>query len=256
MPSGVSQASAPAGAGCLGSAWAGSAPARALTPSNGTLVKLGTRRIRVASSGWPLAIPSSHESSEIAEAKPVARGGDRQPGRWRERAQAGLSCAQIGAAVDVDDLSGEVALLGLGEKERGGGNLVHMALARHRRRAVPERRNAGRGRPHRRDGSGRDDVGGDAPVAELDGECTRETREPGFARQIVRPSLGARVPGNATERDDASPALGDHARQGGLRAVERAVERDVDHATPGGVVEIEKIDLTTARGVAYENIDR
>src|SRR5262249_52051109 len=153
------------------------------------------------------------------------------------------SSAQIHATVDVNDLPGEVGLLGLRKKQRRGGNFIHVTPARHWQGAVPWGRGAGRSGPHRLDGSGRDNVGGDATVAILDGKRSREPGEAGFGRQIVGATLGARVPGNATERDDASPTLGDHARQGCLRTVKGAVERDIDDAAPGRVVEIEKIEL-------------
>src|SRR4030088_699617 len=82
---------------------------------------------------------------------------------------------QIGPAVDVDDLPGEIALLWLREEERGGGDLVDLSGARNRRQAIPEGRHAGRRRPRRLDGAGGDDVGGDALVAELDSERARQS---------------------------------------------------------------------------------
>src|SRR5262249_7845018 len=134
MPSGVSQASAagrPAASAMPVSAL--TVAAEALAPSNGTFVKSGIRRIAHCLLRW-----SSHPAAIRNLVK--SRVQRKSQGTASHAAQAPLrpaSSAQIHATVDVNDLPGEVALFGLREKQRRGGNLIHVTLARHRRGAVP-----------------------------------------------------------------------------------------------------------------------
>ena len=84
----------------------------------------------------------------------------------------------------------------------------------------------------------RDGVGGDAELAELDGECLGEALEPGLGCGVVGLAAVAER-GGARQVDDATPARLGHVALHGARHEEGTAQVDAHHRVPvdGGHLE-------------------
>src|SRR3954452_12708942 len=102
----------------------------------------------------------------------------------------------------------------------------------------------------------RDDVGGDAPDAELAGHGPRDADDPGLARAVVHPPGRAVEPDDAGDEDHAAAAQADHSLARPTDAAEGTGQVGVDDRVEVLVAHAQQQLVTGETGVRDEDLDR